>query len=300
MEKLINSTNPAQLFAHFFWELNSAGSGTTTDTLRIVMRRGLPYNVFEVQLAACAGVTVNFDEFALADTTYVRNSGNFTHAFIGEGGNTRASFARVMAYTAKLQLLHGIPVTCFTSPAGAAGPSDAGFNDEDLGMSPGVEVSDFISNTNTRVHSIAQNFNGGTNVVRADSIYYLDEGLRLKGTSPAPTGAPGMDMNYNHAFDAGRPGTPTFPPPAGGPGNPNDRLLFSARPDGNIDVWDTFFYSLVGSVPVRDPIIGPLRVARDASGNQLLFGVTARGLVTVRLPTITNPLPLRQQAVQAR
>jgi hypothetical protein len=120
----------------------------------------------------------------------------------------------------------------------------------------------------------------------------LDEGLRLKGTSPAPTGAPGMDMNYNHAFAAGAGGTPPF----GGTGNPNDRLLFSARPDGNIDAWDTFFYASVGTVPVRDPIIGPLRVARDASGNQLLFGVTARGLVTLRLPTVVNPFPIRQNA----
>lgn len=291
MEKLINTTNPAQLFGHFFWEINAQGSGTTTDTLRIVMRRGLPYNVSQVVLTACAGVTINFDDFALGDTSYVRNSGNFTHAFVGEGGNARFSSARVMNYTSKALLAHG-PATatsCFTSIAGAAGPSDAGENHQDFGMSPGVEVADFISNTATRVHSIATNFNGTTNVVRADSIYYLDEGLRLKGLSPAPTGAPGMDMNYNHAFPAGQGGTPPF----GGTGNPNDRLLFAARPDGNIDVWDTFFYAQVGTVPVRDPIIGPLRVARDGSGNQLLFGVTPRGVVVVRLPGITNPFPIR-------
>jgi hypothetical protein len=104
-----------------------------------------------------------------------------------------------------------------------------------------------------------------------------------------------MDMNYNHSFAAGAGGTPPF----GGTGNPNDRLLFSARPDGNIDIFDTFFYGQVGSIPVRDPIIGPFRVARDAGGNQLLFGVTARGLVTLRLPTVINPFPVRQN-VQAR
>jgi hypothetical protein len=42
---------------------------------------------------------------------------------------------------------------------------------------------------------------------------------------------------------------------------------------------------------VRDPIIGPLRVAKDASGNQLLFGVTARGVVMVKLPVFPNPNP---------
>jgi len=97
-----------------------------------------------------------------------------------------------------------------------------------------------------------------------------------------------MDMNYDHAFQAGNPGTAPF----GGPApNSNNRVVFAARPDGNIDVFDTFFYGIVGSVPVRDPIIGPLRVGKDTGGNQLLFGITARGLVMVRLQTITNPNP---------
>ena len=291
MEKLKNTRNPPELFGHLFWELAAASSGITTDTLRVVMRRGLPYNVTEVQLTACAGITIDLKNFPLGDTTYARNSGNFTHAFFGEGGNVQADFARVMAYTTKAGLQHGpgTATTCFTSPAGALGPSDAGENHVDNGMSPAVDVSDFISNTGLKVSSIATNFNGATNLVRADSIYFLDEGLRLKGASDAPPGAPGMDMNYNHAFDAGQGGTPTF----GGTGNPNDRLVFAARPDGNIDIFDTFFYAVVGSIPVRDPIIGPLRVAKDLSGNQLLFGMTARGLVTVRLPTVTNPYPVR-------
>ena len=151
-------------------------------------------------------------------------------------------------------------------------------------------MSDFISNTGVKIHSIATNFNGGTNLVRADSIYFLDEGMKLKGTAPAPTGAFGMDMNYNHAFSANDPGTPTF----GGTGNPNDRIAFSARSDGNIDVWDTFFFSQVGTIVVRDPIIGPLRVARNkANTRQWLFGVTPAGVVMVELPVITNPLPTR-------
>lgn len=294
LEKLINTTNPAQLFGHFFWELSAQASGSTNDTLRIVMRRGLPYNISQVVLTACAGITINFNEFALGDTTYVRNSGNFTHAFLGEGGNARFTSARVMNYTSKALLAHG-PATannCFTSVAGAAGPSDVGEDHVDYGMSPGVEVADFISNTATKVSSIATNFNGTTNAVRADSIYYLDEGLRLKGLSPAPTGTPGMDMNYNHDLAAGQGGTPPF----GGTGSPDDRLLFAARPDGNIEVFDTFFYGTVRAIPVRDPIIGPLRVARDGTGNQLLFGVTSRGVVVVRLPPISNPNPIRADA----
>ena len=294
MEKLKNTADTNQLFAHLFWEIGSSTAGSSTDTLRIEMRRGRPYNQTRVVLSACAGINVDLSTFGLGDTTFARNSGNFTHGFFGEGGKVTAAFARVMGYTTKDSLLHGAPTFrgCFTSPDTINGPVDFGDNDRDKGMSPGVDVSDFISNTGVRVSSIATNFNGGTNVVRADSIYFLDEGLRLKGTSVAPVGAPGMDMNYNHAFQAGNPGTPTF----GGAGNPNDRILFAARPDGNIDIFDTFFYGIVGSIPVRDPIIGPLRVAKDLLGNQYLFGITARGLVTVRLSTVTNPFPAPRPA----
>src|SRR2546422_2210196 len=36
-----------------------------------------------------------------------------------------------------------------------------------------------------------------------DSTYYLDEGLRLWGTSAVGSATPGMDMNYNHNFEPG-------------------------------------------------------------------------------------------------
>jgi hypothetical protein len=296
MEKLINSRDTADLFSHLFWEL--AGDTTLTslgrDTLRIEMRRGRPYNEQRVQLTACAGVTVDLARFGLGDSTYVRNSGNFTHAIMGEGGNITTDFARVVGYTTKAPLLgHGTPSVCATNAArdtlNRPIVSDSGEDHFDLGVTPYIDVSDFISNTGVKIHSVATNFNGGTNLVRADSIYFLDEGMKVKGTAPAPTGAFGIDMNYNHAFLAGDPGTPTFPP---GTGNPNDRIAFSARPDGNIDVWDTFFYGLVGGIVVRDPITGPMRVARNAANTrQWLFGITVNGVVMVELPVITNPFP---------
>jgi hypothetical protein len=292
MEKLINSTDTTLLFGHFFWEIGNQGPSNTSDTLRVVLIRPgqqLYGNYTHVILSACAGVTINFPLFGLGDSTYARNSGNFTHGFFGEGGNASATYRRVMSYTTKGALRAGAStaLTCNTSPAGATGPQDSGDNDVDFGMSPGVFVSDFISNTGIRVAAIATNFNGGTNLVRADSIYVLDEGLRLKGTSPAPTGAPGMDMNYFHAFLAGQGGTPG----TGGTMDSTNRVAFAADPSGNVLVFDTFFYNLISSIPVRDPIVGPLRVAKDAAGNQLLFGVTTRGLVMIKLPLIPNPNP---------
>ena len=298
MEKLIDSPDTAKLFSHFFWELagDSTLTSTSRDTLRLEMRRGRPYNEQRVQLTACQGITIDLAEFGLGDSTYVRNSGNFTHAIMGEGGNITTAFARVVGYTTKADLLHGTGTAkfCPTNSArdtlGRPIVSDSGENHRDLGVTPFIDVSDFISNTGVNIHSIATNFNGGTNLVRADSIYFLDEGMKLKGTAPAPIGAFGMDMNYNHAFLAGDPGTPQF----GGTGNPNDRIAFSARPDGNIDVWDTFFFGKVGGIVVRDPIIGPLRVARNRTNTrQWLFGVTGAGVVMIELPVINNPFPTK-------
>ncbi len=292
MEKLINTSDTAQLFGHFFWELagDSTLSSESRDTLRIELRRGRPYNQQRVILTACMGVTIDLATFGLGDSTYVRNSGNFTHGIIGEGGNIQTEFARVIGYTTKADLIHNnpMPAPCPTDPGFFGFTSDSGENHVDKGVTPAIDVSDFISNTGVSIHSIATNFNGGTNMVRADSIYFLDEGMKLKGTAPAPLGAFGMDMNYNHAFLAGNPGTPTF----GGSGNPNDRIAFSARADGNIDVWDTFFFSQIGTIVVRDPITGPLRVARNrANTRQWLFGVTPVGVVMIELPVVTNPNP---------
>ncbi len=292
MEKLINPGSPPDtslLFGHLFWEISNAPPSQTSDTLRIIERRGPPYNTLKVVLTACAGITTELQSFALGDTTFARNSGNFTHGFFGEGGRVAAQFARVMAYRTTAPLLHGATGgtstfrACFTG-----GPiRDSGQVDIDFGMSPAVSVNDFISNTATKVRSIATNFNGLTNTARADSIYYLDEGLRLKATSPDSGIATGMDMNYNHNFSPSGSCNPT----CGGSGSPNDRILFAARFDSNIDVFDTYFGRQIQSIPIRDPINGPLRVAKDASGSQLLFGITARGLVVVSLPPFTVPPP---------
>ena len=294
MEKLVSPTSGFPVFGHLFWEIGATTANLSTDTLRIEEIRG---QTSTVVLSACAGVSIKLESFGLGDSTYARNSGNFKHAFFGEGGSITTSFARVMAYDANRLLQTGVFQSCISATHSALA---SGFNDVDFGMSPGVNVSDFISNTGIHVSSVATNFNGLTNVVRADSIYYLDSNLRLKATSctlgvggvGCVTGSPGMDMNYFHDFSPGGSCTPT----CGGGTNVNNRLLFAARPDASIDVFDTFDGSQLLSagvpvtIPIRDPIIGPLRVAKDATG-QLLFGITARGLVMVRLPVLVNPNP---------
>ena len=146
-------------------------------------------------------------------------------------------------------------------------------------------MSDFISNTAIPVRSIGINFNGLTLLVRADSIYVLDDFLRLTGTIGSGAVNYGMDLNFDHTFSANEGGTPgTF----SGTGDPDDRLLFAATDDPNIVAYDTFFFGEVANIPIRDPIIGLLRVAKLPTGEQFLVGVTAFGVVTVQLPPILN------------
>lgn len=286
MEKLKNTQDTTQLFAHLFWEIGTGYPTATSDTLRVVMRRGRPYNWTHVVLSACAGINIDLSRFALGDSTFARNSGNFTHGFFAEGGNLAGGigFGRVMGYATKGQLQHGVQTTCQTPGGRATGIFDTGDNDIDFGMTPSVDVVDFVTNTATRLRSIATNFNGLTNVARFDSIYFLDEGMRLKAMAP-DAGGRGIDMNANHNFTPGGACAPT----CGGTGSINDRILFAAGTTPTIRIWDTFYGALIDSFPVRDPIVGPLRVAKDAGGRQLLFGITPRGLVVVAIPAVTNP-----------
>src|SRR6266480_3359349 len=266
MEKLVNTNNPSLLFGHLFWELGDLGSNVAGDTLRIELVRP-SLRVRNVVLTACRAVTIDFPSFGLGDQTFVRNTGNFTHAFVGEGGNVSAAFARVMSYSAKDSLKTPASSCNMTPTIIEPPPGQPGSDDVDFGMSPGVHVSDFISNTGVHVVSIATNFNGLTNLVRAgtDSTYYLDEGLRLWGTSSIGSATPGMDMNYNHRFEPGGSCSVTC---GGGSGNLGERIVFSASPDTSIRVFDTFFFNQQKKIAIRDPIIGPLRVALDASTGQ--------------------------------
>jgi hypothetical protein len=256
-----------------------------SDTLQIIVDRG-PTVGSSIVLAATCGRTVSMAELAFADSTFVRNSGNFTRALIGEGGSVVTPplvFARAMAYDVSA----GLQVTVCPTVT-IQGVPFSGNEELDRGISPGLRVRDFIVNTAVPIRSVAINFNGLTNMIRADSIYVLDNGLRLRGILSSGGVNPGMDLNFNHAFLAGTGGTPGT---SGGTLNPNDRLSFSATAGPQIDVFDTYFFARVATVEIRDPVIGPLRVARLASGEQFLIGVTARGVVTARLPAITNTFP---------
>ncbi len=292
--------------SHFFWEHATVPRSTESLDLRVVAERS---GNRETLLYAEQGISIDLTQLAFRDTTYVRNAGNFTKSFIGEGGDTKDEFARVLSYDGNLPIREifntlveldttivfdstacpcppGVVDTTITIVAIAKvfGPS---FVDD--GVSRGTQVSDILVNTAMPIMSIGTNFNGLTNLVRrTDSIYVVDQFLRLVGTIDIASSNYGMDLNFDHAFTATDGGTPGA---GGGTGDPNDRMLFAATDKPEIVVYDTWFYGEIASIPIRDPIIGPLRVAELPSGEQFLVGVTAFGVVTVQLPPVTNIFP---------
>jgi hypothetical protein len=92
-----------------------------------------------------------------------------------------------------------------------------------------------------------------------------------------------MDVDPANKFDP-------MQPASGAPGYNNDRLVLAARSDASIDVFDTYWYQRVATIPIRDTIVGPVRVAKVA-GVLVLAGVTSKGIVVVRLPNFANPFP---------
>ncbi|MBI1723740.1 MAG: hypothetical protein HYR48_07520 [Gemmatimonadetes bacterium] len=288
---------------HFFYELGLAASAAGTDTLQIIAVRDTAPGLArrDTIVGASAGLIVGLTELAFQDSTFIRNSGDFNHALIGEGGLDEG-FARALTFDART----GVSTLTGTSCASFVGSRFKCTAVSDNGVSQGIFLRDFLVNRASRVLSIATNFNGRTNLVRADSIYAFDFTLRQTGIMEVGGANPGMDFPRENTFDAATRGTGGF----GGSLNPNDRVLFAARPDANIDVFDTFFYGRVTDttvtastipIPIRDPIVGPIRVATNpVTGQRILVGVTANGIVTVRLPSISNAFPAPRRLTAGR
>ena len=265
--------------SHFFWEQAKSFFNTNTDTLQIQRRDAITGTTTMVLDYRC-GVIVPANELAFLDTTFVRNSGNFTRSIIGEGGSSSSpplNYARAIAYDAT----SGVTPTC-TDAFGNTDPLN-----EDLGVSPSLNVRSFIANTAVPVRAVGINFNGLTNLIRADSVYVLDKNLRLRGLMSIGGPNWGMDLNFIHDYDPNTglsAGAFTHTPTANA-----DRIAFVASPNPEIDVFDTYYFGQVGTIQIKEPVIGPLRVAKLPTGEQILIGVTAGGVVVVRLPAVANP-----------
>ncbi|WP_396204150.1 YncE family protein [Gemmatimonas sp.] len=249
--------------SHFFFEQAMGQTANRADTLEIERYAAGGVGADSVLLPARQRVTLGdgssysysivarLDQLAFRDTTFVRNSGNFRRVVMGEGGPVRGSRALTYDVTRGFETTPPIPVI-------------------DRGVSRPVDVTDFIANTFARVQGVGINFDGELNAVKGDSTYLFDNALRLQGILQSRPSAGGLDF---HPLNTGVNAIPL-----------RTRLSFVASSEPVIDVFDTFCYRKVATIPIRDPIIGPVRATVRPNGQLVLVGATVRGVTLVALP----------------
>jgi hypothetical protein len=253
--------------SHFFFE-QAIGQGTArADTLEIRRFAAAGFGTDSVlvphkqQLGAgpdSVSITVVIEHLGFRDTTFVRNSGNFRRAVLGEGGPVLGS--RALLYDATRGMETTLGGQTLSTPV------------IDAGVSRAEDVSDFIANTFARVKGAAINFDGELAAIRGDSTYLLDRTLRLQGLFQTSGGNPGFDFHPNNK------GNGTDIPQT-------SCLSFTASSEPLIEIYENRSYARVNVVPVRDPIIGPIKAALRPNGEIVLVGATVRGVVIVTLPS---------------
>ncbi len=257
-ENLTKSTS------HLFFEQAMGQSAARSDTLEVIRYDAngigqttlVPYKYTDPVTGAVSSTVIDINRLGFRDTTFVRGSGDFNRAIFGEGGAVNGS--RAMTYNVSRGF-------------------DPNFPFIDLGVSPASDVSDFIANTFSKVQGVAINFDGSLVAIRGDSTYLLNSALRLQGVLPTTAANAGIDFHpQNNAA--------MFPL--------STRLIFAASSQPLIDVYDTNCYQKIAQIQIRDPIIGPVKAALRPTGQLVLVGATARGVVIATLPnTFTTTCP---------
>ncbi len=170
----------------------------------------------------------NIPSITFQDTTYVAASGNGDWVSIGEGG--ASPDGRVMTYEA-----HQRDTTALTS---------------------WLTVSDFLRNAPDEIHGLALNYDGTLGVVRGGlAAYFISpQSLHLEGQ----TAIPDATIGGGAALDPLSADAPTYDNP-GGKYEPDTQLAFVPTGDHTVDVIDTYHFTVIGQVYIRDIITGPLR-----------------------------------------
>ncbi len=258
--------------SHFFFEQAVGQSQDRADTLEVIRYDAnsgaattlVPYkqSVTVAGKTAEYSVVVRLPDLVFRDTTFVRNSGNFRRAAYGEGGpvnGTRAmTFDASRGFASAGTLIDGTVVSLLIPVV-------------DLGISQAQDVTDFVANSFAKVQGVAMNFDGSLTGVRADSTYLLNPALRLQGILGTTASNAGLDF---HPLNNGPNSFPL-----------SSRLTFAASAEPVIEIFDSYCYKRVSSVPIRDPIIGPIKAAlRSSTGQLVLVGATKGGVVIVTLP----------------
>jgi hypothetical protein len=265
--------------SHFFFEHAIGQDTKRADTLEITRYAAqgvgsdsvlVPYQQYGIDIfgdSVPVSVEVNVSNLAFRDTTFVRNAGNFRRAVAGEGGPVKGSRALIYDASRGMSPIVDLGIFgTFTLPQPII----------DGGISRYFDVSDYVVNSNARVMGVAMNYDGALSAIRADSTYLIDPTLRLQGLMATGGANAGFDF---HPLNAGYNSTA-----------PNSRLAFSAANGPQIEVFDTYCYQKVGTIEVRDPIVGPIKASVRPDGRLVLVGASATGviLVTVDKPFTSN------------
>ena len=258
--------------SHFYFEQAMGQDANSADTLEIIRydaNTGDPtVLVPQLQNAVTAtgekfnySIVVRKTELGFRDTTFVRNSGNFTRAAYGEGGPVQGTRAMTFDVNRGFE-------TQVTDISGKVGTLPIPVIDR--GISRAADVSDFVANSFASVKGVAMNFDGSLAGIRADSTYLLNLQLRLQGILGTTQSNAGLDF---HPMNSGPNSFPL-----------STRLVFAASAEPVVEIFDSYCYKRVATVPIRDPINGPIKAAIRANGQIVLVGATARGVVIVTLP----------------
>ena len=266
--------------SHFFFEQSMGQTSGRGDTLEVIRydantRAATTLVPFKQRIGSGAdtgffSIVFQIDKIAFRDTTFARNSANFRRAVYGEGGSALGS--RAMTYDVTLGF-------DFTAPAVTGVLVPLPVPVIDLGVSQPQDVSDWTANSFAQVKGVGINFDGSLAGIRGDSTYIINPALRLQGVLGTTASNAGLDF---HPLNTGPNSFPL-----------NTRLAFAASAEPLIEIFDTHCYQRIGSIPIRDPIIGPLTAAfRQSTGQLVLVGATARGVVIAQLPnTFTTTCP---------
>ncbi|MCJ7626947.1 MAG: hypothetical protein MUO50_01045, partial [Longimicrobiales bacterium] len=168
----------------------------------------------------------NIPSFGYADTTFVTASGDGGWVLIGEGGTSPTG--RVMMYRA----------------------SQADTTD----LSATLRVWDEVINAADEVHGVGLNYDGTLAVARGRSAYFFDTELQLNGRVELPGAADGTGAAL-HPLHANQRTLENF----NGAYRPDTHLAFVGTGDGTIDIIDTFKFTRIGQVTLRDVVTGPIR-----------------------------------------
>lgn len=223
---------------------------------------GSETTVFDMAWAAgsdvvkCAG-SFNAEAVALQDTTFVAASGDESWIAFGEGATADAG--RVIMFDGS--------VTTPLDPFCLA-----------TGQSHEIQITDLVHNASERVTGLGLNNNGTLGVARGDfAAYYFDRSLRLEGlySEDINPGGYGAALHPDHAAESG--------------GSTPATLSFVGTAESTVKIIDTYHFFARGEIPIRDPIVGPLRATRPLpSDNAGLTCPADDRCVVVKLFAVTQ------------